>query len=577
VLKEFKTLLPMVKKYRWWYVAGLISLIITDAGELLIPQMIKQATNIIASGSFFPAAIATPVLIMIALAAIVALSRFGWRFFLHGASRRIERDLRDKLFAHLLTLSPSFYGTMKTGDIMARATNDMRAIRMATGMALVAFMDGLFLTLAILIILFTTNPALAAITIIPLPLITIIILAFGTVIGQRFKAVQEGFSRLSEHVQETLSGIRVLKSFVRESWAQERFVDTSDAYMQKNMQLVKLWGFFFPLIVFISGLTSLLLMRFGGVAVMLGSFTPGDFVAFLTYLSMLQWPVIGMGMTVNMIQRGAASLGRINMILNEKPDIVSPPRGRTNIDHTGIEIKKLSFSYPDSEIKALDQVDLMLEEGKTLGILGRTGSGKSTLVRILPRLLDPPSGTVFLGGVDIREYDLETLRNAIALVPQDTFLFSASVRENISFARPEADESEIMDAARISTIDREIEKFPKGWETEVGERGLSVSGGQKQRIAISRAILPNPPILIFDDSLSAVDTETEEKILNAFLEHRKGKSNILVSHRVSTLQWADYIVVFDRGRIIQQGSHTQLLATEGLYRNIYLLQQEGSL
>ncbi len=567
----------MVKKYRWWYVAGLISLIVTDAGELLIPQMIKRATNIIASGGFLPAAIATPVLIMIALAAIVALSRFGWRFFLHGASRRIERDLRGKLFAHLLTLSPSFYGTMKTGDIMARATNDMNAIRMATGMALVAFMDGLFLTLAILIILFTTNPALAAVTIIPLPLITIIILAFGSVIGQRFKAVQEGFSRLSEHVQETLSGVRVLKSFVRESWAQERFVDASDAYMQKNMQLVKLWGFFFPLIMFISGLTSLLLMRFGGVAVMLGSFTPGDFVAFLTYLSMLQWPVIGMGMTVNMIQRGAASLGRINMILNEKPDIVSPPRGRTHIAHTGIEIKKLSFSYPDSEIKALDQVDLMLEEGKTLGILGRTGSGKSTLVRILPRLLDPPSGTVFLGGVDIREYDLETLRNAIALVPQDTFLFSASVRENISFARPDADESEIMDAARISTIDREIEKFPKGWETEVGERGLSVSGGQKQRIAISRAILPDPPILIFDDSLSAVDTETEEKILNAFLEHRKGKSNILVSHRVSTLQWADYIVVFDRGRIIQQGSHTQLLAAEGLYRNIYLLQQEGSL
>lgn len=577
MLKEFKTLIPLLKKYRSWYLWGLLCLIGTDAGELLIPQMIKRATDIIASGGFIPAEIAGPVLTMIGIAASVALFRFGWRYFLHGASRRIERDLRRKIFSHLLKLSPSFYGKMKTGDIMARATNDMHAIRMATGMALVAFMDGLFLTLAILIILFGTNPRLAFITIIPLPFITVIILGFGKLIGQRFKEVQEGFSRLSEHVQETLSGIRVLKSYVREPWAEERFVEKSDGYMAKNMQLVRLWGFFFPLIMFISGLTSLLLMRYGGAAVMTGEFTPGDFIAFLTYLSMLRWPVMGMGFTINMLQRGAASLARINAILDEQPEIVSPPHCVDSVPHSGISVKDLTFSYPGAEQPALEEISIEVGEGRTLGILGRTGSGKSTLVRILPRLLDPPTGTVFLGGVDIRDYDLETLRRTIGLVPQDTFLFSATVRENITFALPDADDGAVREAAAISTIAREIETFPSGWETEVGERGLSVSGGQKQRIAISRALLPDPPVLVLDDSLSAVDTETEETILRAFLKKRSGKTTILVSHRVSTLQWADTIVVFDGGRIIQRGTHDELLETEGLYREIYNLQQEGSL
>ena len=577
MLKEFKTLTPLLKQYRLHYLFGLLCLIGTDAGELFIPQMIKRATNIIASGRFIPVEVAQPLFIMIGVAASVAFFRFGWRFFLHGASRKIERDLREKIFSHLLTLSPAFYNTMKTGDIMARATNDMRSIRMATGMALVAFIDGLFLTLAILVILFTSNPALAGITIIPLPLITIVILGFGRLIGKRFKEVQEGFSRLSEHVQESLSGIRVLKSFVREPWAEDRFGQAGEEYMDKNMKLVRLWGFFFPLIMFISGSTSLLLMRFGGRAVITGDFTPGDFIAFLTYLSMLRWPVMGMGFTVNMLQRGAASMARINAILQEEPEIHSPENGITKVDGKDIEIRGLSFSFPESGIKALASVHLTIPEGTTLGILGRTGSGKSTLVRILPRLLDPPEGSVFLGGRDIRHYELAALRSTIGLVPQDTFLFSASVRDNITFAVPEASKERVEEAAAISTIDREIANFPSGWETEVGERGLSVSGGQKQRIAISRAILPDPPVLIFDDSLSAVDTETEERILQAILKKRQGKSNILVSHRVSTLQWADKIVVFDEGTIVQEGSHQELLEVEGLYREIYLLQQEGSL
>lgn len=575
MLKEFKTLTPLLKKYRWYYLFGLLCLIGTDAGELLIPQMIKKATDIIATGSFLPLKVLEPVLVMIALAAMVALFRFGWRFFLHGASRRIERELREEIFNKLLGLSSTFFSRMKTGDIMARASNDMRAIRMATGMALVAFIDGLFLTIAILLILFSTNPLLAALTVIPLPLITVVILAFGKLIGKRFQEVQEGFSRLSDHIQESFSGIRVLKSFVREPWAQLRFEDKSDNYMDKNMKLVRLWGFFFPLIMFISGSTSLLLMLFGGRSVILANFTPGEFIAFLTYLSMLRWPVMGMGFTINMLQRGAASMERINAILKEEADITSPPNALSQVAHSGIKLQNLSFHYQGAKEAALQEVNLELEPGQTLGVLGRTGSGKSTLVRILPRLLDPPPGTVFLGGKDIRSYDLASLRKTISLVPQDTFLFSATVRENICFAAPDAGEAEIQQAAAISTMDREIRNFPRGWETEVGERGLSVSGGQKQRIAISRAILPNAPVLILDDALSSVDTETEENILHAFLAKRRGKTNILVSHRVSTLQWADQIVVFDKGRIIQRGSHSELLEQEGLYRDIYMLQQEG--
>jgi ATP-binding cassette subfamily B protein len=573
VLKEYKTLLPYLKKYRWAYVFGVISLVVTSGGQLFIPQFLGRAVDIIVEGSFERSEIAGLMGTMIAVSLAIALGRLGWRYFIHGSSRRIEMHLRDKLFSHLLRLSSTFYSRSKTGDLMARATNDMNAIRMAVGMALVAFIDGVFMTLAILIILFSQNARLAALIIIPLPLITVAMVLVGSYIGKLFKRVQEGFSDLSDQAQEVLSGIRVVKAFVKEAYFLNRFQDANDTYKRRNLRLVRIWGLFFPVVSFLSGLTMLLLLLFGGQEVILGELSHGDFVATLSYLEMLIWPMLGAGFVVNMLQRGGASLSRINAILQEEPDIVSPEQPIRRVPQGAIEVKGLSYTYPDAQQPSLEGVSFTLDRGETLGILGKTGSGKSTLLNLLPRLIDPPEGTIEIDGHDVREYDLDTLRSAFGVVPQSTFLFSATISENISFALSDHDERVINEVGDISMIARDVQEFPAGWETTVGERGLTLSGGQKQRVAIARALAKEPEILIFDDALSAVDTETEEKILSKLLEFRQGRTNIIVSHRVSTLQHASRILVLDDGRAVQLGNHEELLEEDGLYRDIYHLQQ----
>jgi len=576
MLKEFKTLIPMVKKYKYFYIAGLICLILVDAGELYIPRIMKHIIDYISTEGFSMDFIEKSVGLILIISTAVAFARFGWRFFIHGSSRRIESDLRSKLFSHLLTLSASYFEKTKTGDLMARATNDMRAIRKATGMAVVAFTDAVFLTIAILIIIFTEYPRLAGITIIPLPIITILILFVGKLIRRYFKAVQKGFSKLTENVQETLSGIRVIKSFAREEYFEQKFFKTNENYKNSNMRLVRLWGFFFPVINFISGISIMLLFTLGGIAVIDRSISPGDFVALMSYLAMLTWPVMGMGFTVNMLQRGAASLTRINEILNQKAEIVSPGLPQKPCSSFNISIKKLNFSYRgenSNQSDILNSIDMEIPEGTTVGILGRTGSGKTTLIRLLPRLIDPPPGTVFIGGRDIRDFELSELRSSIGFVPQDTFLFSTTIKDNIIFGKPKAEDSAAMKMADLSTISNDFKYFPHGWNTEVGERGLTLSGGQKQRISISRAMILDSPILILDDAFSSVDTSTEEKILKRLLEIRQHKTNILVSHRVSTLHHADIIFVIDKGKIIQKGSHSALYKLEGFYREIAILQE----
>ncbi len=574
MLKEFRTLLPFARKYVAAYLAGFVCLLVTDAGELSIPLLIKKAIDTISSGSFAPASIFHLMELLLAVAAAVGTARFGWRYFIIGSSRRIEKDLREKLFSHLLTLSTTFFGTMKTGDVMARATNDMRAVRRASGMALVAFIDGTFLSLAIIIILFTRYGKLALITILPLPVITLLILFAGRLIRNYFKGVQEGFSLLTEKVRETLSGIRVIKAFTKESYFRRSFYSLNENYKTRNMKLVRLWGFFFPLISFISGLSIMLLLVFGGTAVIQKKITPGDFTALISYLTMLRWPVMGMGFTVNMLQRGAASMARINEILTSKPDITSPPVPVPGTPKGNVEIRDLRFSFPRGGREILSGISLTLQQGETLGILGRTGAGKSTFLRLLPRLIDPPRGTVFIGGTDILDYELSALRAAIAFVPQDTFLFSAPIKENIAFSRPEAEEGKLREVTKLTTLDRDLSSFPEGWETEAGERGITLSGGQKQRIALARALLADAPIIILDDALSAVDTETENTILQGFFQKRNRRTNIIVSHRVSTLHRCSSIVVLDKGKIIQKGTHEELMASPGLYREIAILQGE---
>ncbi len=572
MIREFRRLIPLIHRHRWSYVAGVAALLVTSGGQLFIPLLVGNAIDNLVDGHGV-SHVGRIMLTLLGIAVVVGVARFGWRYFIHGASRRIETELRRNLFDHLLILSPEFYRKTKTGDLMARATNDMQAIRMATGMALVAFVDGVFMTLAILAILITRNLRLALFTVLPLPLITVMIVVLGGRIGKLFRKVQEGFSRMSDQAQEVLSGIRVVKALVKEDFFLRRFADANENYQRRNMQLVRVWGLFFPLVTFLSGTTLLILLWFGGRALLDGTITTGDFVATLGYLQMLTWPMLGAGFTVNMLQRGAASLGRINEVLNTPAGIRSPADGRRSPPRGSVEVRNLTFLFPDQETPALRDLSFSLPRGDVLGILGRTGSGKSSVAQVLPRLLDPPVGTVFIDGTDIRRYDLDTLRRAFGIVSQDTFLFSATIMENIRFARPDASRENAIKAGTLAALGRDIDTFPQGWDTVVGERGVTLSGGQRQRIAIARALLPDPEILILDDALSAVDTRTEERILSEVLRIRKNLTTVVISNRVSTLKHADRILVLEDGAVVQQGTHESLLLEPGLYRDIFHLQQ----
>ena len=575
MLKEFRTLIPYIRKRIPQYLAGLFFLLITNGGQLYLPQLLRRAIDTIASGSFTLNDMLPIVLLMMGIAVLIAIGRYFWRYFLGGASRRIEAELRERLFVHLQALSSTFYGKAKTGDLMARMTNDMRAVRQASGFALVSFVDGFFMTIAILIIMLSRNPRLTLLAISPLPVITIGVIFFGRLIGEQFRLVQEGFSTLSDMTQESLTGIRVLKTFVKESTFGKRFLEKNVDYSNRNMVLIRTWGVLFPAVGLLAGITSLIMILLGGRAVIEGTLSPGEFTAFLAYLQMLIWPMLGAGFTINLIQRAGASLGRINRILEEEPDIQSPPAEQAVRKPTRgeISIRNLSYSYPGTEKEVLKDFSIDIPPGSILGILGKTGSGKSTLVQLLPRILDPPPGTVFVDDLDVRSYDLTVLRNLVSTVPQETFLFSTSIRDNIAFGSRNGDDELVREVAAISTIERDFSTFPDGSETVVGERGITLSGGQKQRVAISRALASNAAIYIFDDSLSSVDTETEDAILRDLLPFLKGKSLIVISHRISTLKTAARIVVLEDGRIAQLGTHEELLGQKGFYADIYRLQQ----
>ncbi|MDR3170182.1 MAG: ABC transporter ATP-binding protein/permease [Treponema sp.] len=573
----FKTLLPYLARYRWHYIGGFLCLVIVDAAQMIIPQFMRQAVDMISVGSFKWSSILALCGGMVGVMAIIALGRFLWRYFIHGASRRIETEMRQEIFDHLLTLSFDFYQQNKIGDLMARATNDLNAVRMSIGMGLVALVDGTIMATSILILIFLEDARTAVFAVLPLPLITVLILLFGNVVGKRFQKAQETYSAMSDTVQETFAGIRVVKSFVKEWWFIKKFADTNDDYRAANMALVQLYGIFFPFISFLSGLTSLILLLVGGIRVVEGFMSPGDLVALFRYLQMLIWPLMGAGFMVNMVQRGAVSLERVNEVLEMQSAIASPaePKRAQGSPSTILEIRHLEFAYPggEGEKKVLEDINLVIPRGTTLGILGRTGSGKSTFIKTLTRMVDPPAGTVFVEGIDVREWDLGELRGLFGVTPQDSYLFSDSIKNNISYGLDNSGEQLLKKAAALSAIDRDLEAFSQGWDTLIGERGLTLSGGQKQRVAISRALIGNTPILILDDALSAVDAETEKRVLTGLLEERRGKTTIIVSHRVSTLRSADLVLVLYKGRISEYGSPQELAAQGGFYARMAALQQ----
>ncbi|MCL1813348.1 MAG: ABC transporter ATP-binding protein/permease [Treponema sp.] len=595
-IKEFKTIFPYLKKYRFPYVWGFICLIIVDAAQALIPQFIRRAVDRITAGNFEMIDIIRPCLAMLGVMLLVASGRFLWRYFIHGASRKIETELRDRLFSHLLTLSYDFYQKHKIGDLMARAINDISGIRMALGWGLVTLVDGTIMATAILVIIFIQDPRTAAFCIIPLPFITLMMLIFGRSIGRRFYRANETYSAMSDTVQETFAGIRVVKSFVKEWWFTKKFGKTNDDYRDANMELIKIYGTFFPLVSFFAGLTTIILLLVGGRRVVMGYISAGELVALFSYLQMLIWPLMGAGFMVNMIQRGAASMGRINELLHSEPSIrdSEKPQRALQSKEPVIEIKNLSFSYPaaiteknDKEkpsVQVLNDISLSIPAGTVFGITGRTGSGKSTLIKTFVRMVDPPAASVFVHGIDVRELELRELRRLFGVSPQDSYLFSDSIKSNIAYGNKDDDESDytaLTQAAFLSALDGDLASFADGWETLIGERGLTLSGGQKQRVAIARALLSAPEILVLDDAFSAVDAETEKRILTGILEERHGnnslKTTIIISHRVSTLSSAGMVAVLDEGTISELGTPEELLASGKFFARMAELQRLGEM
>jgi ATP-binding cassette, subfamily B, multidrug efflux pump len=562
----FRTLGPYLWRYRWGLALGIVCLVLKDLAQAAQPLMIRGAIDALTGRSGAPLFLRFAGL-LVAAALVKGLFQFWMRVIIIGISRDIEYDLRNDLFRHLVDLAPEFYGRVRTGDIMARATNDLNAVRMMLGPGIMYWTEtGLTFALAMLVMT-QVDWRLAVFAVSPAPLVSLSVILFGRRIHDRFERIQAMFSDISSRVQENLSGVRMIRAFAQEGAELRRFEELNREYIAQNIRLVRVQGVFQPLLEALIGVTFLIVLWWGGYQVLRGRISLGSFVMFNTYMGMLVWPMIALGWVVNLMQRGKASLERINQLLREQPAIAAPPDAVPLAGVRGeIEFRSVTVAYPAGN--ALEDVSLRIPAGSTVAVVGHTGSGKSTLVNLLPRLMDPTAGAVLFDGVDLRRLSPTELRRQIGFVPQETFLFSATIAENIAFGVEEATEQEIRRAAEIAGLSADIEAFPEGYRTLVGERGITLSGGQKQRTALARAILRNPRILILDDALSSVDTLTEENILGHLAGIMRGRTVILISHRVSTVRGADRILVLSGGRIVEEGSHADLVQAGGYYADL---------
>lgn len=575
-MQEIKFIGKYVKDHWLQYLLGIAALFAVDLVNTYIPQFTGNITDGLTDGTLDMAGVMSLVWKILMMGGLIALGRFGWRFFLFGAARSIERDMRNDMFHHLEGLSMRYYNSHKTGDLMAHFTNDLQSVRMLVGMTVITTFDASVMLILVLFKMITyVNAQLTLIAVIPLILIIFGDYFYGKAMHKRFLAKQEAFSDLTDQVQEAVSGIRVIKAFVQERKELYAFAKTNLKNKDKNMAVVRLRAIFMPVLDLIIGASLLITLLLGGYLAINGTITVGQFIAFNSYIGMLVWPMMAVGECITSISQGMASARRIFRIFCEKPEIVDGENVKDVETLRGeVELKNLTFAYPDADkTNVLKNISVHVPAGSSLAIMGRTGSGKTTLANLMLRLYDCEDGAILLDGMPIREIPLQVLRQNIAYVPQDNFLFSDTIENNIAFGVEGLPFSAIEQAARDACIHDNIMDFPDGYQTVVGERGATISGGQKQRSSIARALLKDAPILILDDALSAVDTDTEEKILQNLKENRKGKTTILIAHRISTLQQAEQILVLEEGRPAELGSHEELLALGGIYAGVYRKQQ----
>jgi ATP-binding cassette subfamily B protein len=597
--KSLRPLLPYLKRYRWSYVAGTLCVFLTNGIWILFPLVLGKAADDLHEGVTRHKLLLYAALLL-AIAVTKGIFQFLTRWIVIGISRDIEFDLRNDLFARLEILSYSYYQRHRTGDIMARATNDLNAVRMLLGPAIMYSANTIVYTAGALAFMISISPWLTLYTFLPLPAVSIVIQYFGRQIHDRFERIQAMFSDISARAQENFSGARLIRAYVQEEAEIRAFETENQEYIRRSLRLVRLMGMLWPTLELMLGCAVVLVLWLGGREVihglshvtlvsnlgtshpaitttlsLSGSMSVGQFVSFSTYMMQLTWPIIALGWVINIFQRGTASLIRINEIMQEQPEIQDAPGAQDREIAGEIEFRGLNFGYEGKPV--LHDLNLRVPAGSSLAIVGPTGSGKTTLVSLIPRIYDAEPGTVLIDGRPIREYFVASLRRNIGFVPQETFLFSDRIRENIALGVESASDQEIHNAADAANIAADIESFPEGYDTMVGERGITLSGGQKQRTAIARALIRNPKILILDDALSSVDTHTEDKILNHLRDVMRGRTTIFISHRVSTVRNADRIAVLHGGRIVELGTHDQLLALNGYYCDLYnkqLLEEE---
>ena len=565
---------PYLVKNRYMILAGLLCLIVVDMLQLFIPRIIKRVIDDLTLFQINRQQLLSYALYIVGIAVMIGIFRYGWRRCLIGMSRKVEQGLRNSLLDHIQTLSASYFDKVKTGELMAHATNDIQHVRMAIGMGMVALTDAIVLGSASVCFMLYINKLLTLYVLIPMPVIVFGTRFFSKKMHHLYQEVQGSFADLTEAVRERFAGIRIIKAYNLEKQEAYKINTISKNYINKNLRLVKTTGLFFPMLIFFSNISLAIVLFLGGRKTITLAITPGDFVAFISYLGLLTWPMMAMGWVINLIQRGRASLDRINKILSMKPDIDDAIDAKSIKQiKNNIVFEKVSFSYANKSPLILNNINIKLKQGDILGIIGPQGSGKTTLLNLMPRLFDVSSGRILIDGINISHILLRDLRSLVSFMPQEPFLFAGSIKENILLGATETKESQLISAAEKAALYDTVRLFPKGFDTIVGEKGVILSGGQKQRVSLARTLMHDRPIMMLDDPVSQVDMETGNLIIKTVKAMAGRKTVIIVSHRLSAVRFADLIISLDSGRIVESGTHEQLMKNNRYYAKTFRLQK----